>query len=364
MKKYHYDIDENEVKKEIKNNYNSNQNVKLNSERININKVPTFPNNKPEKKNDIIEYHRPLDNDEDKSNKNKVYNSQINKFHSENVEIKKNDKRNREVENEVNKFENPIYNRNEIYTLISLDANNISENREPKDSFFIIDNYYYDLALKYEKRSLCRIFNIIIMNTDFFYAFYFNSSLYLKSLRKLLILRAINDDILFNALLHYDDLKKSKLYIILNYVIMPFISMIISIILSFIYGKLIDCKDDLKDLFIEEEKKMRKNAHYKVEKSKKIEIKIKIYQILKCLKIKIIIFFIIDILFWIFSFYYLVIFYFVYYQDQGIFISQFFASAFQTIAISTFKSFILAILYKISLKCKCEYLYNFTLFFM
>ena len=177
-------------------------------------------------------------------------------------------------------------------------------------------------------------------------------------------MRAINDDILFNALLHYDDLKKSNLYVILNYVIMPFISMIISIILSFLYGKLINCKDDLKDLFIEEEKKMRKNANYKVEKSKKIEIKIKICQILKCLKIKIIIFFIIDILFWIFSFYYLVIFYFVYYQDQGIFISKFVLSIFEAIASSPIKSFILAILYKISLKCKCEYLYNFTLFFI
>ena len=203
------------------------------------------------------------------------------------------------------------------------------------------------------------------MNTDFFNVFCFNSSLYLKSLRIVLILRALNDDIVFNALLQYDDLNKSNLYVILNYVIMPFISMIISIILSFLYGKLIDCKDDLKDLFIEEEKKMKKNAHYKVEKSKKIEIKIKIYQILKCLKIKIVIFFIIDILFWIFSFYYLVIFYFVYYQDQGIFISQFLVSVLEAIlAINPFKSFILAILYKISLKCKCEYLYDFTLFFM
>ena len=151
-----------------------------------------------------------------------------------------------------------------------------------------------------KKEAFLRIFYIILMNTDCFYVFWFNSSLYLKSLRIILILRALNDDIVFNALLQYDDLNKSNLYVILNYVIMPFISMIISIILSFLYGKLIDCKDDLKDLFIEEEKKMRKNAHYKVEKSKKIEIKIKIYQTLKCLKIKILIFFIIDILFWIF----------------------------------------------------------------
>ena len=51
MKKYHYDIEENEVKKEIRNNYdNSNQKLKLNSERINIKKAATFPNNKPEKK--------------------------------------------------------------------------------------------------------------------------------------------------------------------------------------------------------------------------------------------------------------------------------------------------------------------------
>ena len=155
-----------------------------------------------------------------------------------------------------------------------------------------------------------------------------------------------------------------SLYLILEILLIPFISIIIGMILSFLYGKLINCKDDLKDLFIEEEKKMRKNAHYKVEISTKIEIKLKIYQILKCLKIKIIIFFIIDILFWIFSFYYLVIFYFVHYQEQKIFIIQFFTSIFELSFTYPFKSFILAILYKISLKCKCECLYNIALFFM
>ena len=49
MKKYHYNIEEKEIKKEINNNYgNSNQN--LNSEIINIKKAASFPNNKPENK--------------------------------------------------------------------------------------------------------------------------------------------------------------------------------------------------------------------------------------------------------------------------------------------------------------------------
>ena len=192
----------------------------------------------------------------------------------------------------------------------------------------------------------------------------FNSSLYLKSLCLVLILRTLNDEIIFNALLNYDDTKNVTLYFIINFLIMPFASTIISKLLSFIYGKLIDCKDDLKDLFLEEEKKMRKNPHYKVGKSKKIEIKKNVYQILKCLKKKIIIFFIIDILFWIFTFYYLAIFYFVYYQDQKTFIIQFFMSILSSMASNPFKSLVLGIFYKISLKRKCECLYNITLFFM
>ena len=269
MIKYHYDIEESEIKKEIRNSIcNSNQNsINLNSERINIKKAGTFPKNKPEKKNVIIIYHRPLDNNEDKKDKNRIYNSQINNFNNENIEIKKND------ENEVIKNENKIYSIKEVYTLISLDANNTSENREPKDSNLILDNYYYDLALKYEKRSLSKIILIINLNTDFFYVVLFNSSLYLKSLCLVLILRTLNDEIIFNALLNYDDTKNVTLYFIINFLIMPFASTIISKLLSFIYGKLIDCKDDLKDLFIEEEKKMRKSPNYKVEKSKKIEIK-------------------------------------------------------------------------------------------
>ena len=363
MKKYHYDIEENEVKKEIRSN--SKKNINLNSERIIIKKAATFQKNKPKKKNDIVKYHRPLDNDEDKKDDNKICNSQINYFNSENIEIKKKDERNREVKNEFNINENTNYNRKEIYNLISLDANNTSENRESKDSVYVLDNYYYDLALKYEKRSCFRIYIIYLMNTDLSYIFCFNSSLYLKSLRIVLFLRYINDDIIINALLHYDeDRKNSSLYFILNDVVIPFISMILSSILSFFYDKLINYKDDLMDLFIEEEKKMRSNRLYKIEKRKKIEIKIKINQILKCLEKKVIIFFIIDILFWIFSFYYLVIFYFVYYKDKSYFINKVIISLCGTSsAILPYKALVLAILYKVSLKYKCKYLYNITLFF-
>ena len=95
-----------------------------------------------------------------------------------------------------------------------------------------------------------------MINADFFYVLTLNSSLYLKSLRIILILRTLNDDILFNALLNYDNTNISTfLYLIFNILIVPFISIIISIILSFLYGKLINCKDDLNDFFIEEEKK-------------------------------------------------------------------------------------------------------------
>ena len=67
----------------------------------------------------------------------------------------------------------------------------------------------------------------------------------------------INDEILVNALLkdlkYLDDGAEN---IILTYLIIPFISAIVSLILSFISDKLIDCKDDLRDQFLEEEKKM------------------------------------------------------------------------------------------------------------
>ena len=84
-------------------------------------------------------------------------------------------------------------------------------------------------------------------------------------------MRSINDEIFFNALL--EDIKfnkdKKSLSLFINIFIIPFLSIILSFAISCFIGKLTDCKDDLRDLFIEEEKQMIKDKKYKVEYDKK-----------------------------------------------------------------------------------------------
>ena len=150
----------------------------------------------------------------------------------------------------------------------------------------------------------------------------------------------------------------------MNVFIIPLIALILSFIFSMILGYLIECKDDLREPFLEEEKKMRININYKVKNRTKNEIEKKINGILNCLKIKIIIFFIIDILFWIFSFYYLVLYCNILGFKQKNLIYQFLISIAESIPSNGLTSLLLTIFYKMALKLKNETLYKLTLLFI
>ena len=94
-------------------------------------------------------------------------------------------------------------------------------------------------------------------------------------------MRIINGEIFFNAVLediNYNDNTPLSLFI--NIIIIPLLSIILSLIINFFIGKLTDCKDDLRDLFIYEEKQMIKDENYKVNDKRKIEIKMAINDIL------------------------------------------------------------------------------------
>ena len=179
-------------------------------------------------------------------------------------------------------------------------------------------------------------------------------------------MKAINDALTFNAL--FEDLQSNSenlsLKISVNICIIPLIALILAFIFSMILGYLTECKDDLKEPFLEEEKQIKNNINYKVKNQTKIEIKKKINEVLKCLKIKIIIFFIIGILFWLFSFYYLVLYCNILNFKQKNLIYQFFMSVLESVPSNGLTTLLLTIFYKMALICKNETLYKLTLFFI
>ena len=131
------------------------------------------------------------------------------------------------------------------------------------------------------------------------------SSLYLNQIYRIKFFILINEEILFNALLEDLEYEKKKTFlsILMNVFIIPLIAIIISFIISFLFDNFTDYKNDLRDPFIEEEIKMIEDEKYKVKDDTKIKTKINIFNKLQYLKIKIIIFFIIDIFYFGYSLY-------------------------------------------------------------
>ena len=93
----------------------------------------------------------------------------------------------------------------------------------------------------------------------------------------------------------------------------------------------------------------------------KLEIKKNIDGILKYLKIKIIAFFIIEFLFNLFFFYYIILFCNTYKNTQISWLLDSVSSYFLSILITVVLSFIFAVLYKLSLKCKNKILYKLAI---
>ena len=110
--------------------------------------------------------------------------------------------------------------------------------------------------------------------------------------------------------------------------------------------------------FREEEKKMKKDKKYLIKKSKKIDIYRKIKNILKSLRIKIIIFIIIELLLLLFSFYFTTAFCEVYKNTQVTWLIDCFTSFLISILTEILLSFLISIFYICSVKNKSRFIYN------
>ena len=87
-----------------------------------------------------------------------------------------------------------------FYNLIQIDANN-SLKDEPPESKYILDNYDYDTALKYEKRSIGRIYYICLLSkANILNTFYFKSNLEIQTIRLSLFIFNYSCDCCLNAL--------------------------------------------------------------------------------------------------------------------------------------------------------------------
>ena len=257
------------------------------------------------------------------------------------------------------------------YDLIQIDANN-QKNNEPPPSKYILDNYIYETAIKYDNRDFWRIYFIILLSKEnILNTFFFKSPLERQPLRLSLFIFSYSCDFALNALFYLNENISYKyhyqgenlyFYTLINNLTISIVSTLFSYLLIKLLGCLTNSKDSIENLFRNQEELLRKNKKYKVKRNNKQIIFEKLRKIFKILKIKIISYIIIEFLLLLFFFYYVTAFCEVYKNTQTSWLSDSLISFLFSFPVELSLSFFYAVLYVISIKYKFKTMYNIVLF--
>ena len=383
MEKYHYLININLDNPPKKNNNNldnisenqTDMNIVKHSDNINFAKNTTEAmkneeNEETDKNFSVAAHNIILKNEKITQNKKGIIETtKDNDLIDNDTSSKRGEIKNIIIYDKSNKSDNK---KNKIpYYLIQIDADNSSNNEKPPDSNYTLNNYEYETALKYETRTFWRIFYIVILSKDHILnTFILKSPLESQPLRICLLLFSYTSDLALNTLFYFSDNISDKYhytgnhlfwYTLYNNILISVISTLLSLVLGIILEILTDSKSSIEDDFKEEEKKLREDQNYKVSDERKKEIMEKIHKILKNLKIKMIIFIVIDFIILLFFFYFVTAFCEVYQSTQTSWISDAVVSIIISFPIEMAISLAVTIIYKISLKYECQFLYKLSM---
>jgi len=258
------------------------------------------------------------------------------------------------------------------YFLIQINADNSLDNKPP-DSNTFLDNYDYENAIKYENRSFSKIYYICLLSKEnFLNIFKIKSPLELKPIRLIAFIFTYSCDFALNTVFYFNDNISDKynyqgknlyLFTTFNNFFISLLSNIISFSLVNVLEFLTNSKDNVEQLFRDEEKKMRDDNTYTVSKKTKVEILIKIYHINKRLKVKIISFLIIEFLIMLFFFYFVTAFCEVYNNTQISWLLDCFVSFILSFPMEFLNSLLISLLYIISIKMKIKRIYQIAMLF-
>ena len=268
------------------------------------------------------------------------------------------------------KYDNKNIKRENDYVLIQINAHNSPYN-EPPDSNFYLTNYDYEEAIKYDKRSFWRIYYICLLTKEnILNILLIKSPLELFPLRISVFLFTYSCDLSFNTLFYFNSNISDRYHYeghslfwfsLFNNIMISIISMVSSFSLCVFLQYLTNSKEDVEEIFRKEEKKMRKSSSYFVSRIQKRNILMEIYEINKNLKIKIVLFIILEFLLLLFFYYFVTAFCEVYPNTQVSWLCDSFVSFLIGFPIEFFLAFFIAVLYKLSLKKNFKLLYKFAI---
>ena len=299
---------------EINKNENKIKNKRNKGKKLKANKIIKLKGKKGGKKSKINANNGIIE-----INKTKTLNK---KSKTKNISIlpTSGDKR---IEDEIEKKKN-LNN----FNLINIDLKlNLSKNKKyiPPDSHVILNNYTFEEAVKYDRRELCVIFYIFALAKQvYIHTFLYRSPLELFSLRLCLMIFITSSDLALNALFYFNDNISKKYRNSKNLFLFAFSDNITVIVLSTFVGfilltflaKLSNSTNSIRDVFLKEEEKLKKDKKYKITEKIKSEIIMEIDKILKNYRLKVLILIIIEFSLMLFFWYFVTAFCHVYQATQ------------------------------------------------
>ena len=339
----------------LNSSINNNSSAALKNKNFDLKKVKSLKS-RLNKNNSIIIFNY-------KSN-NKYYNikNNINYSSKANIKIKPKIKSKKKAEKSCC----PGY-----YRLIWINANN-SSIKKPPESKYILDNYDYEDAIKYEKRSFWRIYYICILSIDnIINTFIFQAPLENQFIRLSLFIFqtacyfALNSLFYLNTNIsekyHYEGDNLYLFILVNNLVISIFSTLFYYLLGQFLYF-LTNSTNSIENIFKKEEKLLRKNKNYKVSKNQKKIIFKSVLEEFKKLKIKLIFYIIIEFLLILFFFYFVTAFCEVYRNTQASWVFDSAVSFILSILFELSISLFISSLYLTSVKYQIKFIYNIVLF--
>ena len=257
--------------------------------------------------------------------------------------------------------------------LININVNDVKKKTYiPNLSEQILNIYNFLEALKYDNRNFFTIYYIfLIAKQVIMHAIFYKSPIEPLPIRLSLLKFMLGCDLALNAIFYTDDKISEKYNSTKNAITFAFTNNLIVILLStligyvmFIFlGNLNNSTNQIRNLFREEEEKIKNNKNYKVSLQRKKEIICEVKRIMRNYKIKIIIFYIMEFVCMIFFWYYVTIFCNIYKKTQLSWIIDCLITIIIRIIVDFFINLILALLYRSSISLKSNCLFKVIIFF-
>ena len=252
--------------------------------------------------------------------------------------------------------------------IININIKNI-KNRVfiPSESKHILNIYEFDEAIKYEKRSLCKIYFIFLISKQvIMHVFFYKSPIEPLPLRISLLISIFQFDFGLNAIFYTDDKIGEKhksgksliTFALTDNLIVIILSTLIGYAFLIFFSNLNNIVNEIRQIFRKEEEKIKKDEKYTVDLVRKKEIILSIKKLLRNFKIKVAIFYIVEIIIMIFYWYYCTMFCFVYNKTQFSWLFDTFLTVIVRILFDLVINLAFALLYRLSVISRVSFLYK------